>query len=64
MDKTEAMLHVDFSENYGCKYAAEVQSAHFGGSKPQISLHTSVLYFQDQSDGKLVNNHTALYLIT
>lgn len=54
LDKTEAMLHVDFSENYACKYATEVQSAHFGGSKPQISLHTSVLYFQDQSDGKLV----------
>lgn len=38
------LLHIDFSENYNCKYSQEVQSAHFGGSKPQLSLHTSVYY--------------------
>lgn len=35
---------VDFSENYGCKYSEEVQSAHFGASKGQVTLHTGVLY--------------------
>nr|CAI5865629.1 unnamed protein product [Callosobruchus analis] len=41
---TEAriLVHIDFSENYVCKYSCEVQSAHFGGSKPQITLHTAV----------------------
>ncbi|CAH2108575.1 unnamed protein product [Euphydryas editha] len=28
----EAILHIDFSENYAFKYNAEVQSFHFGGS--------------------------------
>ncbi|KAJ8875420.1 hypothetical protein PR048_023315 [Dryococelus australis] len=30
--------------NYNCKYAAEIQSAHFGGSTPQVCLHTVVVY--------------------
>lgn len=46
MNNTNALLHFDFSENYGCKYS-EVQSAHFGGSKSQITLHTSVLYYKN-----------------
>jgi len=40
----EIMILVDFSENYGCKYSEEVQSAHFGASKGQVTLHTGVLY--------------------
>ncbi|KAJ0171099.1 hypothetical protein K1T71_002853 [Dendrolimus kikuchii] len=44
LSPTEALLHIDFSENYNCKYSSEVQSAHFGGSKPQLSLHTCVYY--------------------
>ncbi|XP_026724527.1 uncharacterized protein LOC113497006 [Trichoplusia ni] len=43
----EAVIHVDYSENYKCSYAKEIQSAHFGASKPQITIHTSVLYFFD-----------------
>ncbi|KAL1498399.1 hypothetical protein ABEB36_009206 [Hypothenemus hampei] len=35
---------MDFSENYMCKYSEEVQFAHFGGSKPQITLHIVVTY--------------------
>ncbi|CAG9822858.1 unnamed protein product [Phaedon cochleariae] len=34
------------TKNYNCKYAAEIQSAHFGGSKPQVSMHTVVLYYR------------------
>ncbi|XP_031338109.1 uncharacterized protein LOC116175586 [Photinus pyralis] len=44
----EVLLHMDFSENYNCKYGEEVQSAHFGGSKPQISLHTVVIYYRNE----------------
>lgn len=41
---SEGLLHIDFSENYGCKYSSKIQSAHFGGSKAQLSLHTCVYY--------------------
>nr|CAI5869595.1 unnamed protein product [Callosobruchus analis] len=41
----EILFHIDFSENYSCKYASEIQSAHFGGSKPQVTLHTVVMYY-------------------
>ncbi|CAH1111911.1 unnamed protein product [Psylliodes chrysocephalus] len=27
----EILIHMDFSENYNCKYGEEIQSAHFGG---------------------------------
>ena len=37
-------MHVDFSENYNCKYSNEIQSMHFGPSRRQISLHTGVVY--------------------
>ncbi|XP_047991938.1 uncharacterized protein LOC125230721 [Leguminivora glycinivorella] len=47
MSPSEGLLHIDFSENYGCKYGEEVQSAHFGGSKAQLSLHTCVYYSSD-----------------
>lgn len=40
----EAIIHIDFSENYSCKYGEEVQSLHFGGSRQQITLHTGVIY--------------------
>lgn len=40
----ECIIHVDFSENYGCKYSSEVQAVHFGASHHQATLHTGVLY--------------------
>ena len=46
MSKDEAMLHIDFSENYVTKYADEPQSAHFGASHSQITLHTGILYLR------------------
>nr|CAH7735787.1 unnamed protein product [Callosobruchus chinensis] len=45
---------MDFSQNYECKYSEEIQSAHFGGSKSQITLHTVVWYYQ--SDGEIQAN--------
>ena len=44
LDVTEAVIHMDFSENYNMKYAQEIQSFHFGGSRQQISLHTVIVY--------------------
>jgi hypothetical protein len=44
MRVTEAIIHIDFSENYMCKHAAEVQSAHFGASCHQATIHTGVMY--------------------
>ncbi|KAK0142235.1 hypothetical protein N1851_020066 [Merluccius polli] len=40
----EAVLHIDFSENYACKLSTEIQSFHFGGSRQQATIHTAVLY--------------------
>ncbi|KAK5909852.1 hypothetical protein CesoFtcFv8_003745 [Champsocephalus esox] len=40
----EAVLHIDFSENYACKLSTEIQAFHFGGSRQQATIHTSVLY--------------------
>lgn len=50
LGKDDILLHFDFSENFNCKYSEEIQSAHFGGSKPQITLHTSVCYYHMDSD--------------
>lgn len=40
----ECVVHVDFSENYSCKYSSEVQAVHFGASHQQATLHTGVYY--------------------
>lgn len=40
----KAVFHVDFSENYNCKYNMQVQSCHFGGGNEQATLHTGVIY--------------------
>lgn len=47
----EALVHVDFSENYSVKFNEEIQSYHFGGSRTQITLHTSVVYLIDPEVG-------------
>ncbi|KAJ8871878.1 hypothetical protein PR048_028218 [Dryococelus australis] len=39
----ELLIHIDFLENYCCKYTAEIQSAHFGGSKPRYTVSICVL---------------------
>lgn len=40
----EAVIHIDFSENYVCKSNREIQSVHFGGSHNQVTLHTGIVY--------------------
>lgn len=44
LQTNEAVIHMDFSENYATKYSEEVQAFHFGGSRKQISMHTVVVY--------------------
>lgn len=50
----EILIHSDFSENFNCKYESEVQSAHFGGSKGQISLHTVIVDYKCQDSAEVV----------
>jgi len=45
--QNEAIMIIDFSENYLCKYSSETQSVHFGVSRQQVSLHTGVLYYRN-----------------
>lgn len=41
----DLIMHIDFAENYGCKYGREIQETHFGGNKPpQITIHAGVSY--------------------
>ncbi|KAG8180605.1 hypothetical protein JTE90_018223 [Oedothorax gibbosus] len=49
MKSNEILIHVDFRENYACKYANEIQTIHFVGGQ-QITLHTGMLYWKDESD--------------
>nr|CAI5852643.1 unnamed protein product [Callosobruchus analis] len=44
LSENEIALHIDFSENYSCKYFEQVQSHHFSGSRNQVALHTGVIY--------------------
>lgn len=46
----EAVILVDFSENYNAKCSEEIQAHHFGGSRNQITLHTVVAYVYDSDE--------------
>jgi len=40
----ECIIHVDFAENFSCKYSSEIQSVHFGSSHRQATLHNGVFF--------------------
>lgn len=44
MGEGDLILHLDFSENYLCKYGNEIQSVQYGDSHQQATLHTVVAY--------------------
>ncbi|CAH0730340.1 unnamed protein product, partial [Brenthis ino] len=44
----EAVILVDFSENYNCKCTEEIQAHQFSGSRNQVTLHTVVVYVYDK----------------
>ena len=46
LTEEDAIIHIDFSENYSCKHNSEIQSMHFGGSRQQTSLHTGMIYLK------------------
>ncbi|XP_073946552.1 uncharacterized protein [Choristoneura fumiferana] len=54
---TEAVIVVDFSENYSCKLYEEIQSHQFGGSRQQVSLHTVVVYLNTGDNKKTVESY-------
>ena len=37
-------MHIDFSKNFNCKFAEEIQAIHFGGNRQQVTLHTGIMY--------------------
>lgn len=39
-----ALVHVDFSENFTCKYSKEITQVHFGASNVQATLHDGIVY--------------------
>ncbi|CAH0547526.1 unnamed protein product [Brassicogethes aeneus] len=47
LSENDVLIHIDFSENYSCKYGEEIQAVHFGGGRQQVTLHTGVLYLRD-----------------
>lgn len=47
LKEDETILHVDYAENWQCKYAKEVQQVHFGASHRQTTLHNAVVYTTD-----------------
>ncbi|XP_045489803.1 trichohyalin-like [Pieris rapae] len=51
----DVLIHVDFSENYCCKYNEEIQAVHFGGARQQITMHTGVLYLRNGDTVKPVS---------
>lgn len=44
MSLHECIVHVDFSENYICRYSTEIQAVHFGALHQQATMHAGVLY--------------------
>nr|XP_053618254.1 uncharacterized protein LOC128679821 [Plodia interpunctella] len=54
LTETEIALHIDFSENYTCKYHEEIQSVHF--SRNQVTLHTAVMYYLTSTSDKRITS--------
>lgn len=50
MSNRECLIHIDFSENYSCKLASEIQAMHFAANQKQVTLHTGVLYVGGKED--------------
>jgi len=40
----DLLLHIDFAENFNCKYSSEIQCIHFCGNRDSVTLHTGVKY--------------------
>ena len=47
LEKNEAYIVMDYSQNYVYKYNKEVQAVHFGASKKQVSMQNGGFYFRN-----------------
>ena len=64
IDVNEALIHIDFSENWVCKNSTEIQSAHFCASNQQATLHTGVIYMIGTHQSfTSIPNHYAMTLL-
>ena len=43
LSQNSILLHIDFSENFSCKFAEVIQAIHFGRNQ-QVTLHTGIMY--------------------
>lgn len=43
LQENEALLHIDFAENFQTKLSREIQSMHFGASQSNYNSHRSLL---------------------
>jgi hypothetical protein len=48
LKENEAIVNMDFAENWVCKYHSEVQSVHFGASHEQCTIHDGVIYTKSE----------------
>ena len=55
----EALIHIDFSENWATKLSAEVMSKHFGACKVEVTLHSGVTYLHYQWAKFHIRDHPA-----
>ena len=44
LSQNSILLHTDYSENFNCKFAEEIQAIHFGGNRQQVTLYTDIMY--------------------
>ena len=58
LTEEEAVVQVDFAENFSCKYQGEVQSAHW--SQDQVTLFTVAIWTKS-GDKTAVVNLTSLF---
>ncbi len=64
----DLFIHIDWSENYACKWTNEIQSCHFAGNRSHISLHTGVLYVGEKTQSFCISStnmyHDAVAIYT
>ncbi|KAM7372480.1 hypothetical protein PAMP_009644 [Pampus punctatissimus] len=47
LTEKDVVIHIDYSQNYSCKYGRKVKDTHFGGGNEQVTIHTGVKYLSD-----------------
>ena len=55
LKEDEAIVQVEFSENYICQYQDEIQAAHW--SQEQVTLFTVTIWAKDAANNTTCNSH-------